>query len=198
MARLGNMLLVFVFGVILCAYTAFCQEPLSNPAADAGCEGSNEWILGALPESSKAIGDWAWSESMLHDGSMSHIQSALGKISRYSFTTGHVAGLDSSSIIEQYIYPDPKNPPAGIMIKLFLSKGPELVLYWEGMEEVFSEFNEYITAWYMGSIPEPGAWTKLSINLNELDISAIELKGIEFILINGRVWWGKTILVNSF
>ncbi len=154
---------------------------------------SNLWISDKLPKGSVFKGDWQWSDSVTQDGAKTHVQSAQA-LTRYSFRTSYKASIDGRSKITQHVYLDPVNPPMGIMLRLFVGSDEDIVFYWEGMEEVFSELNEYITAWYMGFIPEKGSWVLLEIDFKELDIAQSEIEGMEFIISNGRVWWGSTII----
>jgi hypothetical protein len=154
----------------------------------------NLWISGKLPRDSVSSGPWQWSESFTHDGINTHVQFALQGLSRYSFRTQHRVKVDSNSKILQYVYLDPEKAPEGIMLRFLLNASDELAVYWEGKEEVFSELDEYITAWYMGFIPGKGNWILLSIDLKELDIKQAFIEGMEFIISTGRVWWGETII----
>ena len=155
------------------------------------------WISGNLPKGSTTKGKWEWDETLTHDEAKTHIQSAVDQISRHSFKGNNSIALDKGSSVVQYIYLDPKNTPSGVMLKFFIAPGEEIIFYWEGYEEVFAELDEYINAWYMGFMPDTGVWVKLIIDFKELDIPKAELLGIEFILSDGRVWWGKTLILNS-
>jgi hypothetical protein len=154
---------------------------------------SNLWISDKLPKGSVLKGDWKWSDSVTQYGAKTHVQSAQ-VLTRYSFRTSYKASIDGRSKIIQHVYLDPVNPPMGIMLRFFTVSDEDIVFYWEGMEEVFSELDEYITAWYMGFIPEKGSWVLLEIDFKELDITQSEIEGMEFIISNGRVWWGSTII----
>ena len=46
----------------------------------------------------------------------------------------------------------------------------------------------------MGFMPDTGIWVKLIIDFKELDIPKAELLGMEFILRNGKAWWGRTVI----
>jgi hypothetical protein len=156
-----------------------------------------DWISGSLPEGSIEKGNWSWNGKFMHNGTATHVQNAKDRIIRQSFLAKDIIGLDERSGIIQYVYLDPENTPKGIMLRLIVSPGKEQVFYWEGHEEVFAELDEYINAWYMGFIPDAGKWIKLFIDFRELDISNAEISGMEFILSNGRAWWGTTIIENS-
>ena len=154
-------------------------------------------IAGNLPEGSIIQGSWEWDDTFLDDSVRTHKQSAYEKIDRQSFRLNRSIALDKDSSIEQYIYLDPKDTPRGIMLKLFIAPDQELIFYWEGNEEAFVQLDEYINAWYMGFIPDTGKWVELIIDFKELDMSKAQVLGMEFILSNGRAWWGRTIIENN-
>jgi len=161
----------------------------------ADIEGSyTVWLEGNLPKGSTAKGKWDWDEILTHDAARTHTQSAAGQISRHSCKASSSTALDKGSSIVQYVYLDPKNIPSGIMLKLFLASDEEIIFYWEGYEEAFAELDEYINAWYMGFMPDAGIWVELIIDFKDLDIAKAEFLGIEFILSDGRAWWGKTLI----
>jgi hypothetical protein len=154
------------------------------------------WIAGSLPEGSIEQGNWIWDQKFTHDGAITHTQISKDHIDRRSFLVKDAIGTDEKSGLVQYVYLDPKNAPEGIMLKLIFSSGEEQVFYWEGYEEAFVELDEYIHAWYMGFIPDSGKWVRLFIDFRELDKPKAEITGMEFILNNGRAWWGTTIIEN--
>jgi hypothetical protein len=176
----------------LSLYSAASAGELAGHAAGR----SKLWISGKLPKGSVLKGDWQWSDSVIQDGTKTHVQSAQ-VLTRYSFRTSYKVSIDGKSKIIQHVYLDPVNPPMGIMLRFFTGSGEDIVFYWEGMEEVFSELDEYITAWYMGFMPESGSWALLEIDCRELDIIQSEIEGMEFIISNGRVWWGSTMIEHN-
>jgi hypothetical protein len=153
-------------------------------------------IAGNLPEGSITQGSWKWDEAFLDNSVRTHVQPAYEKIDRQSFRLNRSIVVDEDSSIAQHIYLDPKDVPKGIMLKLFIAPDQELIFYWEGNEEAFVQLDEYINAWYMGFIPDAGVWVKLIIDFKELDMSRAQVLGMEFILSNGRAWWGRTIIEN--
>ena len=179
------------FGCLSLYSAASAGEPAGHVSGR-----SNLWISDKLPKGSVLKGDWQWSDSVTQDGAKTHVQSAQ-VLTRYSFRTSYKASIDGRSKIIQHVYLDPVNPPKGIMLRFFIGSDEDIVFYWEGMEEVFSELDEYITAWYMGLIPEKGSWALLEIDFKELDIAQSEIEGMEFIISNGRAWWGSTIIEHN-
>jgi hypothetical protein len=190
MVRSGYYLLCIMVAAHCLILPASAQQQ-----AREGIEGKPfVWVAGNLPEGSTVTGKWSWSETLTHDMVRTHTQYSEGEISRYSFRIKDSIALDKNSRIIQSVFLDPENRPSGIMLKFFTADSGEIIFYWEGYEEAFAELDEYISAWYMGFMPEAGVWVKLIMDFKELDISKAELLGMEFILINGRLWWGETII----
>jgi len=176
---------------------SYCLLEIPAEEMDGDIKGNyTVWVSGNLPKGSTAKGKWEWDETLTHDAARTHIQSAADQISRHSFKASNSIALDKGSSIVQYIYLDPKNAPSGIMLKFFIAPDEEIIFYWEGYEEAFAELDEYINAWYMGFMLDTGMWVKLIIDFKELDMPMAELLGMEFILSDGRAWWGKTLILN--
>jgi hypothetical protein len=152
------------------------------------------WINGKLPENSETEGKWLWDENMKQDGVVSHTDGVSKGIHIHSFKTSVPLLLNKDSKIIQYVYLDPKKSPSGIMVKFMLEGQQEATVYWEGDEEVFADMDEYLAAWYIGFLPKSGEWTKLEININELEIAEARLNGVSFIANDGMAWWGKTMV----
>jgi hypothetical protein len=155
------------------------------------------WISGELPGNFSIEGDWIWSDEVTHGKVKVHEEGITKGIESHLFRTDSIVKLNQDSKVIQYVNVDPENMPLGIMLKFFLKLDKEVSLYWEEKEEAFVELDEYITAWYMGFIPEPGKWTGLEFDCKELDIKDAELVGMEFIVNSGRAWWGETVIINK-
>jgi hypothetical protein len=177
--------LFFTILFSLCALSGSMQQALASEAV---------WIKGALPEGAAIEGEWKWDDKLLDAESKTHVQFSGDLLSRHSFNIKKTICVENNYSIIQYLYIDPDNIPSGIMLKLFIASDEAISFYWEGNEEAFVDLDEYIDAWYMGFMPQAGMWIKLVIDFRELDIPKAELSGMEFILSNGKVWWGRTII----
>jgi len=152
-------------------------------------------VAGKLPDAAITEGDWVWDEAVVQDGIISHTDLSHEGRNTRSFTTSSKVSLGENSKVVQYIFLDAENPPLGIMLKLKIEGLEDAIsLYWEGDKEVFADMNEYITAWYMGVLPEAGKWVELIIDCKELELEKAGLSGMSFIAHEGKVWWGKTII----
>ncbi|GEM_PF-5946087 len=165
------------------------EEPVTEPAKAA-------WIEDSLPEGATTTGEWLWVQDIKFNGSASHTDGTASGLHSHSFKVAEPVILNKNSVIEQYVYLDPANPPKGIMLKLIAPDGKETNLYWEGEEEVFVGTAEYMEAWYMGFLPEAGKWQKLIIKMEELEIAPFELSGISFVTYDGRSCWDLTVILD--
>ena len=153
------------------------------------------WIDGKLPEDSYSEGEWVWDEQLTQGETVSHTSNTTSGRDRRQFRTESKVSVGSETEIIQYIYLDPANLPSGIMAKFIYDNDDELSLYWESDREAFVDMSEYITAWYMGPLPEAGKWVRLDIKYGEFDLSdANIIDGMAFIVSDGKAWWGKTII----
>ncbi|MFC1807347.1 hypothetical protein ACFL0T_03145 [Candidatus Omnitrophota bacterium] len=156
-----------------------------------------EWINGDLPGISTTEGEWIWSDQVLHLGAATHLSINDGGLHSHSFITDLSVDLDKETQIKQYVYIDNKERPSGLMIRFYTAEDKELTVYWEDDKEVFAREKEYVTAWYMGTLPDAGSWTLLDIDFKEFDLKKTKLKGASFISSEGKMYWGKTIIVQA-
>ncbi len=155
------------------------------------------WLNGRLPAESKTEGRWFWDNKVKDANMPSHTDGVAEGLHSHSFATERPIRITPTTRIIQYIILDADNPPSGIMISFSTTddKEKELILYWEGEEEVFKD--KYTASWYMGFLPEKGAWVSLQIDCGEFDITDTKLNGASFITSGGRSWWGRTIIIND-
>ena len=144
----------------------------------------NDYLLdyeADIPEGIILEGEW------VYDGSEATMSKSLFKVSP-------PVELSSDSKITQFLLINKESEPSGVMIKLFLDKDDYISLYWENDKEVFADLNEYITAWYMGPVPGDSQWRALRIDCKEFELDQENLKRIEFLVNDGEIVWGKTVI----
>lgn len=197
MASARNRTYLFIF--IICCIVPACFKEAVFARGDAPKASSNNiaWIEGELPGDYVLSGEWVWSDTVTFDDAKSHRGAGAKDRVSHSFTTDSAIRLKGNSKIVQYLYINPQRMPAGIMLKLFFKPGSHTSVYWEADEEVFADLGEYITGWYMGPIPKPQTWIRAELDCEELEIPDAELIGMEFIVDDGEVWWGKTVMHSS-
>ena len=144
----------------------------------------NDYLLGfeaGITEGIILEGEWVQDDSEL-------------TMSKSTFKISSPVGLSSNSKITQFLLIDKASEPSGVMVKLLLGKDEYISLYWENDQEVFADLNEYITAWYMGLVPDAGQWRALKIDCKEFELDQENLKTIEFLVNDGEIVWGKTVI----
>jgi len=189
----------FIFVLLLVTHLVLSRECLAkdNIVSSEKPAIGMRWMDGAFPGTVETQGRWFWDENMKHEGIMSHTVAASELVNRHSFSTDSIVPVGSQTKIVQYLFLDEKVTPSGIMMKFMMEGDRQLAVYWEDDEEVFADMEEYIAAWYMGRLPESGRWIEAVVNLAEMDIAEDQIKGVEFIVYDGRVWWGETVIVQG-
>ena len=170
------------------------MEPQQTPIEPPIAPDATLWLEDAIPEGAAVTGEWAWVQDIKFSGGSSHTDGIKRGLHSHSFEVPVPITLKENSVIEQFVYLDPDNPPKGIMLKLIVLDGEDVDFYWEAEEEVFVDTVEYMEAWYMGFLPETGNWQKLALNINELETAPIEVIGISFITYDGRAYWDRTLI----
>jgi hypothetical protein len=151
------------------------------------------WVDDALPTGAQATGTWEWSTTQAHSGTQSHTEpAAAAGAAEHGFTVSPQP-LPEGSVIVQYVYLDPQQPPRGLMLKLTLSDGSQTGVYWEGDEEVFQIGDEELS-WYMDVLPEAGSWQRLEVWVDDFGLGGEQLTGLTYVAYGGKTYWDKTAL----
>ncbi len=174
--------------------------PASMPAAAEPPQAETEqpkevvWVDDAVPAGAQATGTWEWSTAQAYSGSQSHTEPAAAGDAEHGFTLGGSSQpLPEGSVIVQYVYLDPQQPPTGLMLKLTLADGSQTGVYWEGDEEVFQIGDEELS-WYMDVLPDAGSWQRLEIWVDDFGLGGEQLTGVSYTAHGGKVYWDKTAL----
>ncbi|MCM8794705.1 MAG: hypothetical protein NC819_02740 [Candidatus Omnitrophica bacterium] len=154
------------------------------------------WVDDELPANAKQEGSWEWETAVVSSGERSHWHPAAQGVQTHGFSADAVL-FPSGSMLRQQVWLDPQNPPKGIMLKLQLQEGSEVIgVYWEGEEEVFRP-DENEEVWYYGLLPEFGKWVSLEVLAEDLGIEGEKISGLYFITYSGRALWDKTEFVKA-
>ena len=151
-----------------------------------------------LPDGAVAQGTWDWDVATKYRGEKSHTQPAAKGLTEHSYRAAPV-DVPEGCLLEQYVYLDPKDTPAGIMLTFRFEaedREGEIGVYREGEEEVFV-FNEDEPVIYDGTLPEPGKWEKWTIDPDDLDLKGAKITGISFAVYGGKANWDFTRFVPS-
>jgi len=172
------------------------EKPAETPQAGPEEEEAIVVLDDALPTGAISEGRWEWDTSLKYSGERSHTQPAAKGVEEHSYRAAAV-DVPEGYLLEQYVYLDPKDVPAGIMLRFTYEvdgKEGEIGIYREGEEEVFV-FGDDEPVIYEGTLPEPGKWEKWTIGPNDLGLKGAKITGISFLVYGGKANWDLTRFV---
>jgi hypothetical protein len=154
------------------------------------------WMDGAVPAGSAVSssgGDgWNWTSSgpAQHPGSLAHESSLSPGLHGHGFS-GATATLSvgTGSFLFAWVYIDPANPPAEIMLSWNDGASWEHRAYW-GSDTI--TYGEGGTAGRhpQGDLPAAGRWVQLRVPASSVGLEGSTLSGMSFSLLGGRALWG--------
>ncbi len=158
MKRILGIAMAFLTSVVL-IHPLFGQEqgaaasapvPKATPATPVAPK-ETVWLDDDPPANAKTQGIWIWDTTTFTSGGKSHGHPSAKGLQSHGFTADP-ATFDINSMVTQQVWLDPSDPPKGIMLKLKLTTGDEVGVYWEGDEGVFNPGEEE-EVWYCGLLP---------------------------------------------
>jgi hypothetical protein len=176
--------------------TAQPEKPAETPQVKPEEEVAKVLLDDLLPAGAVTQGIWEWDTSLKYSGEKSHTQPPAKGLTEHSYRAAPV-DVPEGCLLEQYVHLDPKNTPAGIMLKFIFEadgKEGEIGVYREGEEEVFV-FNDDEAVIYDGILPETGKWEKWTIDPDDLGLKGAKITGISFIVYGGKANWDLTRFV---
>ncbi len=93
--------------------------------------------------------------------------------------------------IYTWVYLDPEEPPAGLMLELISDDGKHRVRW--GDDSVLAEASEDGSeAERAGDLPDAGGWVRLEVTASDIGLNhRTPVRGIAFGQLDGRAWWGS-------
>ena len=156
------------------------------------------WFDDALPAgagASAAGGDsWNWvsSNPTPHSGTKAHQSSASAGLHSHSFNWAAPLAINSGDTISTYVYLDPANPPAEIMLAWVTTSGDwNHRAYW-GANNITYGTDGTAGRRYMGALPAAGQWARLDVPASAVGLEGQSVQGMDFVLFNGRATWDYT------
>ena len=168
--------------------------PATVPVPGTGVE--TVWVDDDLPAGAAAEGNWVWDGTNPFSGTRSHGHPAQKGESSHGYASKEPATVPADGMITQEVWLDPADPPKGIALKLKLSTGDEVGVYWEAEEEVFKP-GESQELWYYGPLPEMGKWVRLELLAEDMGLEDAVVTGVRFVTYDGRVLWDRTVLTEA-
>lgn len=172
------------------------EKPPETPQVKPAEDRVKILIDDSLPDGAVTQGVWEWDASVKYGGARSHTEPATEGMTEHSYRAAPVV-IPEDFLLEQYVYLDPGDPPAGIMLRFTFDadgREGEIGLYREGEEEVFI-FNQDEAVIYDGRLPGPGKWERWMVDPNDLGFKGARLTGISFAVYGGKAYWDLTRFV---
>ena len=153
------------------------------------------WVDDALPAGAQTAGDaegWTWvsSNPAPQSGTLSH-QSALfnGYHQHYFYNATATLSVGTGDVLFTYIYIDPLNPPAEIMLQWNDGTWAHRA-YW-GANIIPWGTDGTASRRYMGPLPAAGQWVRLEVPASLVGLEGRIVNGMAFTLQNGRATWDR-------
>ncbi len=143
--------------------------------AATGADGNDSW-------------NWLGSNPAPNSGALAH-QSVLAAGEHQHFFSGATATLQiaTGDSLYAFVYLDPNNLPSEIMLQ-WNDGSWEHRAYWGGNSLAFG-IEGTASRRYMGPLPAPGGWQRLTVPASQVNLEGKTLNGMAFTLFNGRATW---------
>ncbi len=156
------------------------------------------WFDDALPAGSNPIakdGEWEWvgADPAPHSGKLAHrFARAASGLSEHWFTGASATlSVNVGDTLFAWAYLDPANPPKEIMLMWHDSAGWEHRAFWGGNTITYGQ-NNSAGRYHAGNLPPAGKWVKLTVPASAVGLEKLEVDGMGFDHVDGRVTWDDT------
>jgi hypothetical protein len=96
--------------------------------------------------------------------------------------------VGTGDTLNAWVYLDPANPPAEIMIGWNDGSSWEHRAYW-GANDITYGSSGTVSRYAAGALPATGQWVKLSIPASAVGLEGATVSGLDLSLYNGRATW---------
>ncbi len=155
------------------------------------------WVEDAIPSGAVTGGNetWVWvsSNPPPYSGSLAHQSANKKGLHQHLFQNVPVAGrltIGTGETLYAYVYLDPASPPSEIMLQWHDGTW-EHRAYW-GENLINKGIDGSASRYYMGALPAAGQWVRLEVSANLLGLEGRTLRGMSFMLYNGRATWDQS------
>jgi Glycosyl hydrolase family 9/Cellulase N-terminal ig-like domain len=154
------------------------------------------WIDGSLPLGASVGSDggdsWNWvaSNPIPESGPLAAQTIVASGLHEIWFTgaTGAMQ-VDAGDTLFAWVYLDPANPPAEVMVGWNDGSSWEHRAYW-GANDITYGTSGSAGRYYAGPLPAAGGWVKLTVPASAVGLEGSAVSGMDFSLFNGRATWG--------
>ena len=177
--------------------TGITNSPGGDPGAGTNADDA-VWIEDALPPGAIPSADggdaWNWisANPAPFSGSLAH-QSSIGSGVHqqiFNWAYGGSLAINAGDVLFTYVYLDPANLPAEIMLQWFDTSW-EHRAYW-GANSISFGNDGTISRHYMGPLPASGQWVRLEVPASAVGLEGSTVLGMCFTEFNGRAAWDHT------
>ena len=157
------------------------------------------WLDDALPAGAGAGStggeSWNWvsSNPSPHSGSLAHQSLTATGLHSHSFNWASATlAVNTGDTLYTYVYLDPANPPAEIMLSWCTTAGEwEHRAYW-GADQINYGTDGTAGRVARGALPGAGQWVRLEVPASAVALEGKTLQGMDFAVFNGRATWDDT------
>jgi hypothetical protein len=155
--------------------------------------GTSVWVDDSLPAGASGYGSngdgWNWvsSNPAPFSGSLAHQSNLASGVHEHAFnwaTTGMTVG--TGELLSTYVYLDPANPPAEIMLSWSKGIGDwSHRAYW-GANNIPYGTDGTASQYRVGDLPAAGGWVRLQVPASAVGLEGATINGMSFTLYDGR------------
>jgi hypothetical protein len=153
------------------------------------------WVEDALPAGATAAADggdsWNWiaSNPAPFSGALASQSSiAAGLHQHYFYGATATFTVNTGDSLIAYVYLDPANVPAEIMLQWNENGSWEHRAFW-GQNQILYGASGTISRRPMGALPPSGQWIRLTIPASQVGLEGRTLNGMAFSVFGGRATW---------
>ena len=158
--------------------TVFVEDAVPG-GASTGADGGDGWT-------------WVSSNPAPYSGTQAHQSNiAVGAEHQHYFNNANGPPISAGDIIYTYVYLDPANPPAEVMLQFNAAGSWEHRAYW-GANNLNWGTDGTISRQYIGALPATGTWVRLEVPAADVGMVGSTINGVAYALYSGRATWDAT------
>ncbi len=152
------------------------------------------WLQDALPAGVGLGGNepWSWvtANPVSFAGTQAHQSALASGMHQHYFLNGTTNfAVNTGDTLFAYVYLDPANLPAQVMLQWYDGSGWEHRAYWGSANQIGWGVNGTASARPMGALPAAGQWVRLDVPASQVGLEGATVKGMAFTLYGGRATW---------
>jgi parallel beta-helix repeat protein len=134
---------------------------------------------------------WQWETSNTYSGSVALDSTLVAGTHRQYFTGADPRSIGVNDNLTAYVWIDPANPPAEIMLEWEDADGSWAHQAYWGANDIAGGVAGSVTGQYMSNLPATGQWSLLSVPAGSVGLTGGSVTGFSFDLFNGRALLDK-------